>query len=128
MAYERDLLANLYQRNIPHLWMRCRSERKNISTWKKTPDLENLLFDPDSPTETKIKSPKRRKIDKGKKLKNIIITPLLGCPWWMFTKKSTTQKKYPQLYYSKAKKEEEIGTNTVRIIESEDIPPTNAST
>ena len=76
--------------------MRCRSERKNISTWKKTLGWEKPQ-NPDSPTETKIKNPKRRKIDKVRKLKNIIIIPLFEYPLWMSTKKSATQKKYPQL-------------------------------
>ena len=46
----------------------------------------------------------------------------------MFTKKSATQKKYPQPDHSKAKEEEETGTNIVNIIDSEGIPPTNALT
>ena len=76
----------------------------------------------------KDKESKKKEDRQGEKLKNIIITPLLGCPWWMFTKKSATQKKYPQVDYSKAKEEEKTGMNIVNTIESVGIPPTNALT
>ncbi|QHN81834.1 uncharacterized protein DS421_20g690400 [Arachis hypogaea] len=66
--------------------------------------------------------------DKGGKIKKIIITTLFGCPLWMFTKKSATQKKYPQLDHSKAKREEETGMNIVNTIESVGTPPTNGLT
>ena len=127
MAYERDLLANLYQRSTLPPQTKYRSEQKNTSTWKKTLGWEKPQ-NVGPPTETKTRTPKRKKIDRVRKSKSTTTILPSKHPWSTYTKKSAIQRKFPQRDHSKAKGEEEIGRNIVNTTGFKGTLPTNAST